>query len=85
LTNRLLQILYILILFEVGALLLYLPWGNLWESHYFVVHYPALRPILLHPAVRGAISGLGALDILIAAGMVRRRPAEPQAHSAPVK
>ena len=65
-----------LILFEVGVLLLFLPWANLWETHYFVVHYPALRPILLHPAVRGAITGLGALDIFIAAGMIRRRPAD---------
>jgi hypothetical protein len=87
LTNRLLQILQILILFEVGVLLLYLPWTNLWETLYFVVHYPVLRPYLLHSAVRGALSGLGALDILIAAGMVRRRPqadtqADTQAHGA---
>jgi hypothetical protein len=67
-----------LVLFEVGALLLFLPWANLWETLYFVVHYPALRPILLHPAVRGAITGLGALDIFIAAGMIRRRPAQTE-------
>jgi len=64
-----------LILFEVGVLLLFLPWADLWGRQYFVFHYPMLRPFLLHPAVRGTISGLGALDILIAAGMVRRRPA----------
>lgn len=76
LTNRLLQILSMLILFEVGALLLFLPWSSVWETHYFLIHYPALRPYLLHPAVRGAVSGLGALDIFIAAGMIRRRPAQ---------
>jgi hypothetical protein len=87
LTNRLLQILYVLILFEVGVILLYLPWANSWETNYFIIHYPVLRPYLLHPAVRGAVSGLGALDILMAAGMVRRRPsaqtqADTQADSA---
>jgi len=34
-------------------------------------HYPALRPYLLHPSLRGAITGLGALDILLAADLVR--------------
>ena len=63
-TNRLLQILQVLILFEVGVILLYLPWANSWEANYFIIHYPMLRPYLLHPAVRGAVSGLGALDIL---------------------
>ena len=54
--------------------LLFLPWASFWETHYFVMHYPVLRPYLLHPALRGAISGLGVLDIFIAAGMLRRRP-----------
>jgi hypothetical protein len=79
LTNRLLQILNVLILFEVGVILLYLPWANSWQTNYFIIHYPVLRPYLLHPAVRGAVSGLGALDILMAAGMVRRRPPTAEA------
>jgi hypothetical protein len=71
--QRLLHVLSMLIVLELGVLLLFLPWAGLWETNYFVTHYPMLRHYLLHPALRGAISGLGALDILIAAGMVRRR------------
>jgi hypothetical protein len=63
-----------LILFELGVLLLLLPWAGFWETNYMVTHYPVLRPYLLHPAVRGLVSGLGALDILIAIHMLQHRP-----------
>jgi hypothetical protein len=65
-----------LILFELGVLLLFLPWARLWDANYFLSHYPSLRPYLLNPALRGTISGLGALDILLAAHMFRRRLSE---------
>ena len=77
--NRLLRILPILICFVMGVLLLRLPWHDFWESNYLLTRYPALIPVLLHPAVRGAISGLGALNILLAVSMIRRRPPEPVA------
>ena len=74
--NRVLRVLLMLVFFEMGALLLFLPWLNSWESNYFLTRYPALIPILLHPAMRGVISGLGVLNILLAASMIRRRPPE---------
>ncbi len=77
--NRLLRVLLILVCFEMGALLLFIPWLNSWESNYFLTRYPALIPVLLHPAARGAISGLGILNILLAVSMIRRRPPEPVA------
>ena len=61
-----------LILFELGVVLLFLPWLQVWESNYFLGHYPVLRPYLLHPSVRGAVTGLGALDVLLAADSVRQ-------------
>jgi hypothetical protein len=90
LTQRILSILWMLMLLELGALLLFLPWVNIWEANYFLNQYPALRPVLLHPSFRGAVSGLGALDILVAISMVRRpridaptdQPASPQANRA---
>jgi len=74
--NRVLRVLLMLVFFEMGALLLFLPWLNSWESNYFLTRYPALIPVLLHPGTRGAISGLGVLNILLAASMIRRRPPE---------
>ena len=78
--NRVLHALLVLLCFEMGAILLYLPWSALWEQNYFLSRFPALVPVLLHPSIRGAVSGLGILDIVVAAGMIRRRP---QAAGAP--
>jgi hypothetical protein len=83
LAYRVIRVLWMLLLFEVGVLLVCLPWVGLWDTNYFLVHYPVLRPYLLHPSVRGAITGLGALDIYVAAGMLRRHPAASETHSAP--
>ena len=80
--NRLLNVLWMLMLFEMGVLLLFLPWLRFWDANYFLNHYPALRPYLLHPSFRGIISGLGGLDIFLAARMLRRRPAAAGTRSA---
>jgi hypothetical protein len=71
--TRLLRVLLILICFELGVLLVLLPWSNIWERNYFLNRYPVLIRYLLNPSLRGAISGLGVLDIALAAGMIRRR------------
>ena len=68
--NRVLRALLIILCFEMGALLLYLPWTNFWEQNYFLSHFPSLMPILLHPSFRGAVSGLGILDIFLAIRMI---------------
>ena len=70
---RLVRVLCTLFLFELGVILLFLPWLSLWDRNYFLSHYPSLRPFLLNPSVRGVITGLGALDIVVAAGMLRRQ------------
>lgn len=67
------RILFTLLLFEIGVVLLFLPWLSLWERNYFLSLYPSLRPFLLNPSVRGVVTGLGALDIVVAAGMLRRQ------------
>jgi hypothetical protein len=73
--NRLLRVATILLVFELGVLVAILPWSAFWERNFFLDRYPDLIPILLNPFLRGAITGLGLLDIGIAAGMVRRRAA----------
>ena len=60
--------------FEMGALLLYLPWTVYWEQNYFLSHFPALLPVLLHPSFRGVVSGIGLLDIILAVGLMSKRP-----------
>jgi hypothetical protein len=68
--------LHVLLSFDVfllGVLLLLVPWLGYWDHNFFLDKYPALIPILLHPSVRGAVTGLGALDILLAGSMLRGR------------
>lgn len=72
--NRVLRALLVVVCFEMGALLLYLPWSDFWEKNFFLVHFPPLIRLLLHPAFRGAVSGLGVLDILLALSFIGSRP-----------
>jgi len=82
--NRLRSVLWLLVLFELGVVLILLPWLQVWESNYFLGQYPALRPILLHPSLRGVITGLGALDLALAIDLARTllRMKATQAHNA---
>jgi hypothetical protein len=66
-----LRVLLSLDIFLLGVLLLLVPWLGYWDHNFFLDKYPALIPILLHPSMRGAVSGLGGLDILLAGRMLR--------------
>jgi len=48
---------------EVGFVLLIVPWSILWDRNYFIDVFPQLQAILTSNYVRGAVSGLGAVNI----------------------
>jgi hypothetical protein len=75
--NRVLRALLVVVCFEMGALLLYLPWSDFWEQNFFLTHFPSLIHLVLHPAVRGAVSGLGVLDILLALSFIGSSRPDP--------
>ena len=77
--NRVLRALLVVLCFEIGALLLYLPWSVYWDQNYFLGHFPSLIPVLLHPSFRGVVSGLGVLDILLAFNLITDRRPLPSA------
>jgi hypothetical protein len=66
-----LRVLLSLDIFLLGVLLLLIPWLGYWDHNFFLDKYPGLIPFLLHPSMRGAVSGLGGLDILLAGRMLR--------------
>ncbi len=72
--NRVFRALLVVLCFEMGALLLYLPWTAFWEQNYFLSHFPPLMHIALHPSFRGIVSGIGVLDIMLAFGLIGSRP-----------
>ena len=59
--------------FLLGVLLILLPWLDFWEHNFFLDKYPELIPFVLHPSMRGAVTGIGVLDVLLAASMLRKR------------
>lgn len=66
-----LHVLLTLDIFLLGVLLILIPWLGYWDHNFFLDKYPELIPFLLHPSVRGAVTGLGALDVLLAGSMLR--------------
>lgn len=59
------HILYILYSLEVGVFLLFLPWLNIWENNYLLYLYPKIRLVVANPFFKGAVLGLGIVNILI--------------------
>ena len=75
---------YVAFFLEVGLLLLVLPWSTFWERNYFAYTWPFLRPLIANDYVRGAVSGLGLLNLV--AGFAELAPvfAPRERHNAPV-
>ena len=59
------QILYILYSLEVGLFLVFLPWLRIWDNNYLLYLFPQMQPIVENPFLKGAVLGLGIVNILI--------------------
>ena len=57
------RLVYVAFFFEVGLLLLVLPWSAFWDRNYFVFTWPAIRPFLTSNFVRGGVTGLGVVNV----------------------
>lgn len=66
LRNRWRQTLGILVCLEVGIFLFAAPWTRLWSGNLLLDYYPAMQPLWADPFVRGAISGIGLLNLWFA-------------------
>ena len=68
---RLTIILFILVCFEIGLLLVFLPWHRSWQENNILflltdtLNAPGLRQAILSGYVRGAVSGLGLVNLVI--------------------
>jgi hypothetical protein len=54
---------YVAFFLEVGLLLIVLPWSGFWEQNYFAAAWPSLAGLLKNDYVRGAVSGLGVVNL----------------------
>jgi hypothetical protein len=64
--------LFIIVCFEVGAFLTVFPWTPQWDSNSLANFLPWLRGFWTSSYFRGALSGLGLLNIYISLGEVSR-------------
>jgi hypothetical protein len=64
--------LFIVVCFEVGAFLAVFPWTPQWDSNSLANLFPFLRDLWPSSYFRGALSGLGLLNIYISLGEVSR-------------
>jgi hypothetical protein len=50
----------------VGVVLVFAPWTSLWDSNWVLQLWPGLRGPLLNAFTRGAVTGLGLVNVLLA-------------------
>jgi len=54
------------LLIEAGLLLVLIPWSAFWDRNYFADAVPGLHDFITNNFVRGAVSGLGVLNLFAA-------------------
>ncbi len=71
-SRKLGTLLFILVSFEVGVFLLIFPWMPFWDHNSLASFAPWTRDLWDSPYFRGALSGLGIVNIYISLGEVLR-------------
>jgi hypothetical protein len=57
------RLLFLAYFVEVGLVLLVVPWSPFWDRNYFLDLWPALAALTHSNLVRGAVSGLGIINL----------------------
>lgn len=65
-STRLLRVCFAIFTFEIGLFLTVFPWVDIWSLNYFSGWLPALEHVWDDPYFRGAITGLGLVNIYLA-------------------
>lgn len=67
--HKLAGLLFVIFCFELGVFLLVLPWLHVWERNYLSWIFPEhgwWRGVWLSPYFRGAVSGVGMINLYVA-------------------
>ena len=57
------RLIVIALFLEIGFLLVVVPWSTFWERNYFAQALPAVHDFITNNYVRGAVSGLGLVNL----------------------
>lgn len=71
--KRILRVVMFLFWLELGMVLILVPWSDYWDMNYFLFQYPSFAFFLKNAYLRGAVSGLGIMDVLLAVASFRFR------------
>ena len=58
------RLLVVAFFFEMGFVLIVIPWSAFWDRNYFAQAAPALGTLVTNNFFRGAVSGLGVINVL---------------------
>ena len=70
---RIVRVTLLLLWLVFGLALILVPWLDIWDTNYFLYQYPGLGLFLKNAYLRGAVSGLGFMNVLLALEAFRRR------------
>lgn len=65
-------VLFMMVCFEVGLFLMVFPWMQYWRNNFLASLGPWIHTVWISPYFRGAISGLGLVNVYIAIAEVFR-------------
>jgi hypothetical protein len=57
------RLLLVALFLEAGFVLVVVPWSTFWDHNYFAESVPVIHSIISNNFVRGAVSGLGVVNI----------------------
>lgn len=75
------RLLLIVFFLEVGLVLAVAPWSAYWERNYFAELIPMLHVVITNLFFRGAVSGLGVVNLAAAIAELRSLLAGRRTHS----
>jgi hypothetical protein len=61
------RLVLVIFFLEVGLVLTLAPWSAYWDRNYFAETLPAVHALITNNFIRGAVSGLGVVNIFAAA------------------
>jgi len=77
--GRLLNVCFAIFAFEIGIFLVVFPWmDDAWKINYFPALFPRLHSLWLDPYFRGALTGLGVVNVYVALWELVRALRRPQ-------
>lgn len=63
--HKLAALLFVIFCLELGIFLAVFPWLDAWDINWFATFTPAFHQIWMNPFFRGALSGIGVVNVYI--------------------